>query len=97
MTFRSATKRILRAAVLAVAVPLAVLVWLIAVPLIETVAAAARAVRSRFSRVRRPGPAVSYFPEALGEPASEAAPAQTAAPHPGQEATPGDRSGSAAA
>ena len=97
MTFRSAAKRILRAAVLAVAIPVAVLVWLVAVPLIETVAAAVRAVRGRFSSIRRSGPAVSYFPEALGEPDSEAAPAQTAAPQPGQEAAPGDRSGSAAA
>jgi len=45
MTFRSGAKRILRAAVLAVAIPLAVLVWLVAVPLIETVAAVVRASR----------------------------------------------------
>ena len=97
MTFRSAAKRILRAAVLAVAIPLAVLVWLVAVPVIETVAAAVRAVRSRFSGIERSGRAVSYFPDALGEPDSEAVPAQTSAPQPGPEATPGDRSGSAAA
>jgi len=97
MTFRSGAKRILRAAVLAVAIPLAVLVWLVAVPLIETVAAAVRAVRARVSGIQRSGPAVSYFPAALGEPDSKAVPAQTSAPQPGQEAAPGDRSGSAAA
>jgi hypothetical protein len=66
--FRSAAKRILWAAVLAVAIPLAVLGWLVAVPLIETVAAAVRAVRARFTNIPRSGPAVSYFPGALGEP-----------------------------